>query len=47
MLEYTEEIKKRNLYGCPETKWNFDIDTDSEADAERIRQLLEDLLTDD
>ncbi len=46
MIEYTEKIEKRNYYGCPETKWSFDIFTNSEAEADRIRQLLEDILTD-
>lgn len=47
MIEYTEKIEKRNYYGCPETKWSFNIDTDSAAEADRIRQLLEDILAND
>ena len=46
MFEYTEKIEKRNYYGCPETKWSFEINTENEAEAERIKQLLEDLLQD-
>lgn len=47
MLDYTEKIEKRWLYGYPVTeKWSFEITTENEAEAERIRQLLEDLMTD-
>lgn len=49
MLDYTEKIEKRILCGViyPVTeKWSFEITTENEAEAERIRQLLEDLMTD-
>lgn len=47
MLDYTEKIEKRTLYGLTVTeKWSFEIITENEAEAERIRQLLEDIMTD-